>query len=120
MSTALLPQVSTEETGLKRSPTMERTPGGPNDRRVIRRRGSPAQGQALEVLGHAIEYLVDSRLFSSNRREAEDDREAAQILMVLSRAVFEECPEVISVRRQLKRMGWKMVRRVTGYDRRRG
>jgi hypothetical protein len=37
----------------------------------IRRRGSLEQGRALETLGHAVEYLIDSRLFQSGRSQPE-------------------------------------------------
>jgi hypothetical protein len=66
----------------------------------VRRRGSAAQGRALETLGHAIEYLIDSQLWRGQDYRPKDDQEAIQILMRLSRAVFAECPEVISMRRQ--------------------
>jgi hypothetical protein len=101
-------------------PAVDRTAGGLNDRRVVRRRGTQSQGQALELLGHSIEYLVDSRFFTKDRQEAKNDSEAVQILMRMSRAVFEECAEVISLERRLKRFGWKLLKGVTGYDRRKG
>jgi len=49
---------------------------------------TPLQGKALEVIGHAIEYLVDSR-------EGSDwPSGALQILMNSSKEIFMEC-EVI-------------------------
>jgi hypothetical protein len=71
--------------------------------RTIRRRGSLEQGRALETLGHAVEYLVDSRLFDSGDHNQHDEQEAVQILMRMSRAVFAECPEVVSLRGRLSR-----------------
>ncbi len=68
----------------------------------ILRRGTLEQGRALEVLGHAVEYLVDSRLFVLDGAVLRSDDEAVQILMRLSRAVFAECPEVVSLRRRLR------------------
>jgi hypothetical protein len=68
----------------------------------IRRRGSLEQGRALETLGHAVEYLIDSRLFDGADHNQRDEHEAVQILMRLSRAVFAECPQVISVGRRLR------------------
>ena len=59
-------------------------------RRVARRRPSPTQGRALEALGHAIEYLVDTRTFALEPL----DMEAYRILKVASQAVFYECAEV--------------------------
>ena len=67
-----------------------------------RRRASPSQGRALEALGHAVEYLVDSRLFTLDEAAAASDAAAAQLLMRLSRAVFAECPEVITLQRRLR------------------
>ena len=68
----------------------------------ILRRGTAEQGRALEVLGHAIEYLVDSRLFVLDQAAVRSDDEAVQIMMRMSRAVFAECPEVVSLRRRLR------------------
>lgn len=58
--------------------------------RQHRRRPNPTQGRALEVLGHAIEYLVDSRSFNMEPL----DMEAYRILKVASQAIFYECAEV--------------------------
>jgi len=68
----------------------------------IRRRGSLAQGRALETLGHAVEYLIDSRLFDAGDHNVRVEQEAVQILMRMSREVFAECPEVVSLRRRLR------------------
>lgn len=60
---------------------------------------------ALEKLGHAIEYLLDSRLVMihdfHNEPTARADTEATRILMRLSRAVFAECAEIVPLRRRL-------------------
>jgi hypothetical protein len=56
------------------------------------------QGRALELLGHAIEYLVDSQL---HRGATQADGRAERILMRLSLEVFAECREVLPSR------GWK-------------
>jgi|GEM_PF-6507001 len=58
------------------------------------RRVDPEQGRALEMLGHAIEYLVDSRLYDT--RETPADADAVQVLMSCSREVFAECEVVVS------------------------
>lgn len=71
---------------------------------LIRRRGSLAQGRALEGLGHAVEYLVDSRLFHTGEHNQRDENEAIQTLMRLSRAVFSECPEVVPLSQRVR--GW--------------
>ena len=81
-------------------------PGKPKRPEALRsqavvRRGTAEQGRALEALGHAVEYLVDSRLFLLDQAAVRSDDEAVQIMMRLSRAVFAECPEVVSLRRKL-------------------
>ena len=75
----------------------------PAKRAAIRRRPSPEQGTALETLGHAIEYLVDSRLSVIDEPATLADTEAVEILMRLSRSVFAECSEVVPLRRKLRR-----------------
>ena len=69
--------------------------------RMVRRRGNLEQGRALEMLGHAVEYLADSQLFLTDEAGVRHSREAVQILMRCSLAVFLECPEVIPVSRRL-------------------
>lgn len=72
------------------------------------------QGRALETLGHAVEYLVDSQLFEVGGGSNRDDHEAVQILMRLSRAVFAECPEAVSLRRRMR--GWFVSRFSAGNE----
>ncbi len=69
---------------------------------VVIRRPSREQGKALEILGHAIEYLMDSYVLMASKDGVRGDAEAAQILMRLNRAVFEECPEKSSIKQ-----GWR-------------
>lgn len=66
-----------------------------------RRNTTPEQGRALETLGHAIEYLVDSRLFE--RWESPADAEAVHLLMACSRAVFAGCEEVAPWHQRVQR-----------------
>ena len=66
------------------------------------RRGNMQQGRALEALGHALEYLIDSRMFLVDEPASSADAEAVQILASLSRAVFAECREVKPLRRRLR------------------
>ncbi len=77
----------------------------PAENRVSRRRASFDQGRALETLGHAVEYLVDSGLFvtEENGQAAKARQEAIQILMQMSRLVFSECREVVSLWERLGR-----------------
>lgn len=66
-----------------------------------RKRTTPQQGKALETLGHAIEYLVDSRLFDQWQSPA--DAEAVHMLMGCSRAVFADCDEVCPWHQRVQR-----------------
>lgn len=71
----------------------------PRERKPVRRRTNPQQGRALEVLGHAIEYLVDSRLPEGGVSKAEN--QALRMLMACSRSVFEDGVEVAPVRQRV-------------------
>lgn len=62
-----------------------------SSRQVLRRRPTPAQGAALEVLGHAIEYLEDTN-FHAHRSGDPALAEAIRILSQGSRAVFHAIP----------------------------
>ena len=55
-----------------------------------------ASRQALRTLGHAAEYLVNSRASSIERPVTGEDREAVRILMRQSREVFEEYAAITS------------------------
>jgi hypothetical protein len=68
----------------------------------IRRRPNRTQGRALEMLGHAVEYLVDSRLFMTAESSTPADNEAMQIVMLLCRQVFAECAEIVPIARRLR------------------
>jgi hypothetical protein len=71
-------------------------------RRPILRRPNEHQGRALEKLGHAVEYLVDSRMALIDEPATKADTEALDILMRLSRCIFFECAEIVPVGRRLK------------------
>lgn len=59
-----------------------------------RRRISPQAGRALEVLGHAIEYLTDEFVCAGGSVSAYDAQvEAVQLLMCLNREIYLGCPE---------------------------
>ena len=63
-----------------------------------RRRIDPQSGRALEILGHAIEYLTDELVESHELVAANNARvEAIQLLMALNRQVYFECPEVLTL-----------------------
>ena len=60
-----------------------------------RRRIDYQSGRALEILGHAIEYLTDEfvqggALLSADRSQLE----AVQLLMSVNRQIYFQCPEV--------------------------
>jgi hypothetical protein len=60
-----------------------------------RRRISPEAGHALEILGHAIEYLTDEFVCAGGSFSAHDAQvEAVQLLMRLNREIYFGCPEV--------------------------
>jgi hypothetical protein len=62
---------------------------------VRRRRISPQAGRALEILGHAIEYLTDEFVHEGVAFSAKNGQlEAVQMLMAFNREVYFECPEV--------------------------
>lgn len=61
---------------------------------VRRRRISPQAGRALEVLGHAIEYLTDEFVQEGTAPSANHPQiVAVQLLMDLNRQIYFECPE---------------------------
>src|ERR1700754_2198942 len=57
---------------------------------TIHRQTKSHHGRVLRTLGHAAEYLVDSRRFSIDPCDLHAEQEAVRILMRLSREVFEE------------------------------
>jgi hypothetical protein len=60
-----------------------------------RRRITPEAGHALEILGHAIEYLADEFVYEDGALSAGNAQlQAVQILMALNRQVYFECTEV--------------------------
>jgi hypothetical protein len=61
------------------------------------RRITPQAGHALEILGHAIEYLTDEYIRTGASLSSRDaELEAVQLLMALNRQVYFECPQVPS------------------------
>ena len=64
---------------------------------IVRRKISPEAGRALEILGHAIEYLTDEFVHAGGSFSAHDAQvEAVQLLMALNREVYLNCPQVPS------------------------
>lgn len=63
--------------------------------RFSHRRISPPAGHALEILGHAIEYLTDEFVHAGAALSARDAQvEAVQLLMALNRQIYFSCPEI--------------------------
>ncbi|MGB7265817.1 MAG: hypothetical protein WBC92_09915 [Terracidiphilus sp.] len=59
-----------------------------------RRQISPQAGRALEILGHAIEYLSDEFVHSGESLSAHNAQvEAVQLLMGINRQIYFACPE---------------------------
>ena len=65
---------------------------------IRQRRVSPEAGRALEILGHAIEYLTDEYVCRGGSFSALDGEiEAIQTLMGINRQIYFGCPEVPSM-----------------------
>jgi hypothetical protein len=65
-------------------------------RSIVRRRHiTPQAGHALEILGHAIDYLTDEYIYRGGQFYPGDPEvEAVQLLAAINRAIYLECPEV--------------------------
>jgi hypothetical protein len=73
-------------------------------RRATRRRVDPQSGRALEILGHAIEYLADEYVRSGGTMRAQNGQlEAVQLLMAANRQVYFACPMVAPLGLRLRR-----------------
>lgn len=71
------------------APAIPATIAGSNRRRRIH----PEAGRALEILGHAIEYLADEYVHEGKSFSANDGEvKAVQLLMALNRQIYFECP----------------------------
>jgi hypothetical protein len=67
------------------------------------RRIDPQAGRALEILGHAIEYLTDEFVESGAEMSASSPQlEAVQLLMGLNRRVYFECPVIPTLGERLR------------------
>jgi len=68
-----------------------------------RRRISPASGRALEILGHAIDYLADEFVHAGGALSACDPQvEAIQLLIDLNRQIYFACPELPTFAERLR------------------
>jgi hypothetical protein len=65
---------------------------------TVRRRVCPQAGRALEILGHAIEYLTDEYVRQAGTISAGDSElEAVQLLMKINRQIYFACPVVPTI-----------------------
>ena len=70
-----------------------------------RRRITPQAGHALEILGHAIEYLTDEFVHQGGEMFAGNSQlEAVQLLMARNREIYYACPEVVTMGDRLRAM----------------
>jgi hypothetical protein len=66
---------------------------------IRRRRIAPEAGRALEILGHAIDYLADEYIHRGGAITDHDPAfEAMQLLMERNREIYFSCPEVPRLR----------------------
>ena len=84
---------------------LEALPARSDRRRSI----DPVSGRALEILGHAIDYLTDELGHGGGPAVADNPQIAAiQLLMGINRQIYMQCPEVRTFRercRSLLRLG---------------
>ena len=68
------------------------------------RRNIPVQaGRALEILGHAIDYLTDEYIHEAKQISAHDPQlQAVQILMALNRQIYYACPVQVTFTEKLR------------------
>ncbi|WP_263365742.1 hypothetical protein [Edaphobacter bradus] len=67
---------------------------------TIHRRTKTHHGRTLLTLGHAAEYLVESRRYMMSSGKA--DTEAVHILMRLSREVFEDYVQDVAISKRVE------------------
>ncbi len=71
----------------------------------VRRRLDPQSGRALEILGHAIDYLTDEYILHGGQFRAGDPAlEAVHVLMAANRAIYLACPVVPSLGQRFLRL----------------
>ena len=71
-------------------------------RAMVRRRANMEQGKGLEVLGHAIEYLVDSRMFLVGDARIVIEADAVRVLSRCSRELFLSCAVIVPLGARLR------------------
>jgi hypothetical protein len=92
----------TTDLAIRVSAPVASTASVPSNRR---RRITPEAGHALEILGHAIEYLTDEFVHQGgDMRAGNSQLEAVQLLMARNREIYYACPEVVTVADRLRAM----------------
>jgi hypothetical protein len=81
---------------------------------TIHRITSTHHGRTLLMLGHAAEYLANSRRYSSEKADNGANVEAIHILMEVSRSVFDEFAERRALSRRFE--DWVIERAVRLFD----
>lgn len=79
---------------------------------TIHRLTDTHHGATLRILGHAAEYLVETRILMTSNGQA--DAEAIHLLMRLSREIFDEYANGVAVRGRFH--DWVIDRIVQRYD----
>jgi len=96
----------------------EPTLPAPVERRAVKRRRliTPEAGRAIEMLGHAIEYLADEHALACISRRVRGERQegwptekhpqvvAIELLMARNREVYFSCPELPTLGERLRAM----------------
>jgi hypothetical protein len=80
------------------------SPGNPQPKNAdltIHRISQTHHGRTLLTLGHAAEYLANSRRYSIQAFDNKSDDEAIHILMGLSRSVFEDLAQPATLTRRI-------------------
>lgn len=70
--------------------------------KILQRKTSYDAGRGLEILGHAIEYVIDESILNdkdSSYRHAQ--REAVELMMALDREIHSGCPIIPPFRERL-------------------
>ena len=72
---------------------------------AVRRRVSPTAGHALEILGHAIDYLTDEYIQHGGQFHPGDPKlKAIELLMTANRTIYFECPVIPSLGQRFLRL----------------
>ncbi len=70
-----------------------------------RRRISPQAGHALEILGHAIDYLTDEYINEQGMSSPlSGHSEAVQLLMAINREIYFQCPVVPTFKERFREL----------------